>query len=98
VLWFDKGAAPYESFRASLTSLIDAALPASGSPSATLWQRKLGLGRGREFILRFLLPDLEGGTAVMERLRAAMDPPSAKELFGGHAGLIVKELFHPRTP
>jgi hypothetical protein len=98
VLSFDKTALPYESFRSSITTLIDSALAGSGSPSATLWQRKLGLGRGNEFILRFLLPSQDAVTGLLDGLRSAADPPYAKETFGVRAALMVKELFHPRIP
>jgi hypothetical protein len=96
VLSFDKPAVPYDQFRASLASLIDGALPGSGAPGATLWQRKLGLGRGSEFVLRILLSRREDAPEVIQRLRSAIDPAFAAEVFGPEAGLLVKELFHPR--
>ena len=97
VLFFDKPAVPYDEFRASLAPLVDGALPPSGVPAATLWQRKLGLGRGSEFALRLLLSRREDVQVVIDRLRSAKDPPFAKEAFGRDASLLVKELFHPRT-
>ena len=98
VLSFDKPAVPYDEFRGLLAPLIDRVLPGSGAPAATLWQRKLGLGRGSEFALRILLSRREDATEVIDRLRSANDPPFAGEVFGPEAGLLVKELFHSGTP
>jgi hypothetical protein len=97
VLSFGKPAVPYDQFRTSLASLIDSALPGSGAPAATLWQGKLGLGRGSEFALRILLSRREDAPGVIDRLRSSNDPPFAREIFGSDASLLVKELFHPRT-
>jgi hypothetical protein len=97
VLTFDKPALPYDQFRASLAPLIDGAFAGSGAPAATLWQRKLGLGRGSEFALRILISRREEVTGAIDRLRSAKDSPSAGEIFSSGASLLVKELFHPRT-
>lgn len=97
VLFFDKPAIPYDTFRASLAPLIDGSLSGSGAPAATLWQRKLGLGRGSEFALRILLSRREDVPGVIDRLRSANEPPFASEIFGSEASLLVKELFHPRA-
>ncbi len=52
VIWFDKPDMPYGEFRQGLSVLLES-LAKEGSPaSPSLWQRKLGLGRGREFALR----------------------------------------------
>jgi hypothetical protein len=96
VLTFEKPAVPYDKFRASLAALLDGALPASGVKGATLWQRKLGLGRGAEFALRLLISRYGDIVPLLETLRSADDPAIAKETFGKEAGLFVKELFHPR--
>jgi hypothetical protein len=97
VLFFDKPAVPYDQFRASIAPLIDGALSGSGAPSAMLWQRKLGLGRGSEFALRLLLSAREDVPGVIDRLRSANDSPFASQTFGSDASLLVKELFHPRS-
>ena len=98
VLSFDKPSVPYGEFRGSLAPLIDRALAGSGAPAATLWQRKLGLGRGSEFALRILLSRRDDATDVIDRLRSASDPSFAGQVFGSEASLLVKELFHPGTP
>jgi hypothetical protein len=97
VLFFDKPAVPYDQFRASLAPVIDRALSGSGAPSAMLWQRKLGLGRGSEFALRLLLGAREDAPVVIDRLRSAPDSPFAGQAFGAGASLLVKEFFHPRS-
>jgi len=96
VLLFDKPAVPYDEFRAALTALIDGSLSGAGTMSATLWQRKLGLGRGSEFALRVLLAAHREVIPFIDRLRAAKDPPYAKETFGAQAGLFIKQIFYPR--
>jgi hypothetical protein len=96
VLLFEKPALPYDAFRTSLAVLIDRAIAASGAPGATLWQRKLGLGRGTEFALRMLLSGHAQVPDILDTLRSAHEPGFAKEIFGREAGLLVKELFHPR--
>jgi len=97
VLFFDKPAIPYDQFRSTLAPLIDAALPGTGAQAATLWQRKLGLGRGNEFALRMLLSGTRDLPEAIESLRRREDPPYAKQLFGSGASLLLKELFHPRA-
>ena len=96
VVSFDKPAVPYDRFRASLAPLIDRALAGSGAPAATLWQRKLGLGRGTEFALRILLSRRDYASGVIGQLRSA-DDPVVSGTFGADASLLLKELFHPRT-
>ena len=93
-IFFDKPAVAYAEFRGALSSFVDAALPESGCPAATLWQRKLGLGRGAEFVLRFILPAREHAAALVERLKDF--PPLGKEAFARDASLLVKQLLHPR--
>lgn len=98
VFSFDKGALPYEEFRAGIARLVDTAIPDSGAAAATLWQRKLGLGRGREFTLRFLIPEAAESHLLIDRLRSAPDPPFAGVVFGTRAALMLKEILHPPTP
>jgi hypothetical protein len=82
VIWFGKPPMPYERFRAALAE-IALEMQSSGILLATsIWQRKLGLGPGREFIFRCSLPDasafkkflsllksLKGEKAVLEEIR-----------------------------
>jgi len=97
VLMFDKPAIPYDQFRSSVASLIDASLSRPGAMPATLWQRKLGLGRGGEFALRMLVPGIADVARAIEPLRRGNENLIARELFGSRASLLIKELFHPRA-
>jgi hypothetical protein len=97
VLLFDKPAVPYDEFRAALTPLVDGAVSGPGTPAATLWQRKLGLGRGSEFALRVLLAGHGEVIPFLDKLRLAKDPPFAKDTFAAKAGLFIKQLFYPRN-
>jgi len=92
--YFDKPAVPYAEFRASVATLIDGAVKETGCPAASLWQRKLGLGRGSEFALRFLLPNRGQAGALVETLKGF--PPLGKELFAREASLLLKQIIHPR--
>ena len=93
-LFFEKPAIPYAEFRAAVVAAADAALAGSGSPAASLWQRKLGLGRGNEFVLRFILSGEGHAAELVERLKGF--PPLGKEAFARDASLLVKEIIHPR--
>ncbi|HUI11607.1 MAG TPA: hypothetical protein VL221_14835 [Bacteroidota bacterium] len=92
--YFEKPAVPYAEFRSSVAAAIDAALRESASPAASLWQRKLGMGRGNEFALRFILPARTDAAALVESLKAF--PPLGKEAFARDVSLLVKEIIHPR--
>jgi hypothetical protein len=51
-LIFSKGETRYEPFRNGIRELIERMVQRHGLSHVSLWQRKLGLGAGREFVLR----------------------------------------------
>jgi hypothetical protein len=57
VLWFSKPAMQYEPFRAALSAIAGELQSRQFVLGTDIWQRKLGLGPGREFILRCVLSD-----------------------------------------
>ncbi|MFQ5854922.1 MAG: hypothetical protein ACE5LU_04670 [Anaerolineae bacterium] len=57
VFAFNKGGARYNAFRRSLRNTMDVLGERAGWGAMTAWQRKLGLGYGREFVLRLDLGD-----------------------------------------
>jgi hypothetical protein len=82
VVWFNKPRMTYEVFRGALQEIADRLHSLGVVEGVSFWQRKLGLGPGREFILRALLPDagafrrflttvrsLQGNAVVLDALR-----------------------------
>lgn len=57
VFAFNKGPVRYNAFRRSLRNTMEALRERAGWGSVVAWQRKLGLGYGREFVLRAELGD-----------------------------------------
>ena len=94
--FFDKPAVPYAEFRAAVAGTMETALREGGSPAGSLWQRKLGLGKGSEFVLRFILPGEKHAAALVDCLKGF--PPLGKEAFARDASLFVKQIIHPRLP
>lgn len=56
---FDKGSIQYSSFRQEVSALMEYAAEQLNLIHASFWQRKLGLGAGKEFALRLRLPSGE---------------------------------------
>ncbi|MFQ5593856.1 MAG: hypothetical protein ACE5HA_06875 [Anaerolineae bacterium] len=57
VFAFNKGSSGYDEFRRALRNTMAAVGERTGWGGMTAWQRKLGLGYGREFVLRIELDD-----------------------------------------
>jgi hypothetical protein len=83
VFWFSKPAMQYDPFRAALAAIADEMQSHAFVLATSIWQRKLGLGPGREFIFRcslsdaaafkkllVLLKSLKGERAVLEEIRS----------------------------
>lgn len=56
---FSKDAAHYSPFRQEVSGLMEHIAGQINLPHASFWQRKLGLGTGKEFVLRLRLPSGE---------------------------------------
>ena len=61
---FNKGPIQYHPFRQEVTALMEQVAGQTYLAHASFWQRKLGLGTGKEFVLRLRLP--EGDAALLE--------------------------------
>lgn len=96
-LVFSKPHIPYDDFRGALSSVIESAVAASGIPASTLWQRKLGLGRGGEFSIRLLLDERAQLGEIIERIGALKEPSFLKSTLLGRGSLLLKELLYPRN-
>jgi hypothetical protein len=53
---FSKGPIHYSDFRHDVSALMEYVAEQIDVKHASFWQRKLGLGRGKEFVLRIRLP------------------------------------------
>lgn len=92
-LSFSKPAMEYEQFRASLISGMERHLAGDGIRYTSLWQRKLGLGRGREFVLRFICDEMKKLDGIAQWLREADAPDFPSEALAGQGALILKEIL-----
>jgi hypothetical protein len=80
---FDKGPQQYAAFRQEVSGLLEHLAEQMYLLHASFWQRKLGLGTGKEFMLRLRLP------AGEEPLRKVISVISASGSVGGE--MIVKQ-------
>jgi len=53
---FSKGPVHYSDFRQEVSALMEQVAEPTNLVHASFWQRKLGLGTGKEFVLRLRLP------------------------------------------
>lgn len=91
-LYCSKGSTRYDPFRNALSALLAGFGSLEGVLSVSAWQRKLGLGVGREFLVRVMLKGTETVPGVVQSIAAHKEKPFLKEaLLGGH--LLVKEFI-----
>ncbi|HWP82073.1 MAG TPA: hypothetical protein VNN76_05415 [Bacteroidota bacterium] len=89
-LFFSKGETHYAPFRNGVAKVIEPLK--SLVPHVSVWQRKLGLGTGREFILRVRYSDKEAASEMLERLLSEKAIPFVHEAFS-KSYLLIKELL-----
>ncbi|HXX65162.1 MAG TPA: hypothetical protein VEO56_15290 [Bacteroidota bacterium] len=97
-LFFSKPQLPYQEFRGAVGPAIDAIVESTGVLAASLWQRKLGLGRGSEFALRLLLDEKAQLGEIIERFREMKDPAFFRSAILVRGSLLLKEILYPRKP
>ncbi len=91
VIWFDKPDMPYGEFRQGLAALLES-LAKDGSPaSPSLWQRKLGLGRGREFALRLAARNRKKPDEMMQWLHECKLPDVVRNAVMNEGALLTRE-------
>lgn len=83
----------YAAYRAGLTGALERALGGEGTRRAELWQRKLGLGRGREFIARIRCDDPEAAERAAEALLA--DSSLQEDSPGARPAALLREIQYP---
>ncbi len=87
----------YDAFREGIGRLIEQLKELPGVLQIAVWQRKLGLGPGREFLLRIGCSDLDGAAKAGDRLSPLLrstistddDSPSSSIM------IIMKEILSP---
>ncbi len=91
-LFFSKGDTRYEPFRNGIKKAIEEVLGKRGTSHVSVWQRKLGLGVGREFVLRVRGEDINGPSEFIKGIVESKGGELIrKALVNGH--LLVKEML-----
>jgi hypothetical protein len=93
VLFFGKPAMTYDDFRTSLAVVLRAVSGVRGVVSGAVWQRKLGLGRGQEFVLRAALRTMQGAASIVDAVRTCDVPGSVIESIVGHGQFFLREYL-----
>ncbi|MEW6510176.1 MAG: hypothetical protein AB1428_04385 [Bacteroidota bacterium] len=94
-VFFSKPSLAYDEFRASLSPLVQAAAASRGIRMAGVWQRKLGLGKGDEFVLRCLVDQPENVEPCLAVMADVDLPAQIHEAVVRHGRLLVKEILRP---
>lgn len=92
-MYFSKPAVEYEEFRRSLTSGLEQHFSGDAVLHTSLWQRKLGLGKGREFILRCLCDEVKRLDGIVQWLHEENTPDILSEAMAEKGAMVLKELL-----
>ncbi len=92
-VWFSKPSVEYGLFRTSLISGLEQQLARDAALYTSLWQRKLGLGKGREFILRFFCSEMNKLDGIMQWLHDSRAPDFPSDALADKGALLFKELL-----
>jgi hypothetical protein len=90
---FSKPDIKYAPFRNALVDVVDRLSAETGLPYVRLWQRKLGLGVGREFTLRFVSNNADQISGAIQWLEAYNEKEFIREALIGDGKLVMKELL-----
>jgi hypothetical protein len=92
-LYFSKPDVKYAPFRSGLVAALEKLIASIELDHVSLWQRKLGLGAGREFILRIISGKSEIAGEVVQWLNAYEEKSFARDAVVGNGSLVVKDLL-----
>lgn len=92
-IFFSKPDMKYAPFRSGLVEVMDRLSAELDIPHITVWQRKLGLGRGNEFIVRISVRDLDHLNRIVEWLWAKTEKPFVHGALIASGKLTIKELL-----
>ena len=91
--YFSKPDVKYAPFRSGLTEVMEKLNEGLDLKHVSLWQRKLGLGVGREFVLRVISDRSETAGNIIEWMNGYDDKTFVRESIIGGGHLLVKELL-----
>lgn len=92
-LFFSKGETRYAPFRNGAIELLQVIEDQLQLPHISLWQRKLGLGVGSEFILRFRYREKSVLPEVVSLITAFAAKPFVRDAMLESGHLLLKELM-----
>jgi hypothetical protein len=95
VLYFSKPDIRYEDFRAALVPAVEELARQTSLPSISVWQRKLGLGPGKEFLIRCVIPAERQVNSLVDAIQSAGSSPHLRDAIVKRGCLVVKELLYP---
>ncbi len=91
-LFFSKGETQYAPFRNALREMLDLSQANRPFPHVSVWQRKLGLGAGREFVLRIRSSDVKNIASFLAKIPTVERKQFASQALNkGH--LLLKEMI-----
>ena len=90
---FSKPRVEYARFRGSLISGLEHHAAGTDILHTSLWQRKLGLGKGREFMLRFLCDEMKKVDPILQWLHEGGEPDFPSEALAEKGAMLFKELL-----
>lgn len=93
VLYFSKPDRKYAPFRKALVDILGELSEEVKPIHLALWQRKLGLGVGKEFVLRIVSNNSDQISGVVRWLEEHDENPLIKETLIRDGNLILKELL-----
>lgn len=92
-IFFSKPDVKYAPFRNTLVDVLDKLVAAVPLDHITVWQRKLGLGIGKEFVLRMISRSPEQLSNAIQWLSDQKENPGVHEALIRNGKLVVKELL-----
>jgi hypothetical protein len=91
---FSKPDIKYAPFRNGLVETLEQLAGAMSIDHLSLWQRKLGLGAGKEFILRVVSDKSDRSSAVIEWFNKQKEKEFVSEALTMGGSLVVKEFLY----
>jgi hypothetical protein len=95
VVYFSKPDVRYEEFRTALFPAVENLASRTGIVSVSVWQRKLGLGAGKEFIMRSLLSSDRRLESFGSALRSMSSSDILRKALIKEGCLVLKQLSYP---
>ncbi len=92
-LLFAKPVMEYAPFREAVAEAAGQMVNDLKFPGATLWQRKLGLGRGKEFVLRCACASADHAMKIGHWLQQRAEPAFLRAALLDGGSLLVKEFL-----